>query len=332
MIELWADVNVLLQSRNFPNYCKTPNNSRGVYLFQLLNRPGGNLGQAFKSFLSKIRDENVINFSSFSVNSLASCWEIALCLLQVKLFARRKRFSRPALAANSSSLLSLAVAYICFAITLIILWDALSWRARFLITNSSMFISGSSLAFFLPPPGSLTLLLSSSDSSVLFFHEYSFPVSITTKSFTWFGYLLVILNTDCLSFNFLCWSEGLKQATLQLQDLKVFTQYPVLHILSLFISAVFPQCELSQSKQCPWHPGVCVCVCVCVCARACMLQAFSLWFQMYQSVSSGWINRFFGGLANTHAHRHTHTHTTPHTHIVCPSSCLRFVNWMSVFM
>ena len=67
----------------------------------------------------------------------------------MKLLLRRKRFSQPALTDNSSSLLSLMVAYICFSIALIILRDALSWRARLLITNSHMFISGSSLAFFL---------------------------------------------------------------------------------------------------------------------------------------------------------------------------------------
>ena len=89
----------------------------------------------------------------------------------MKLLRRRKRFSQPALTDNSSSLLSLMVAYICFSIALIILRDALSWRARLLITNSRMFISGSSLAFFLPPAGSLALLLSSSDSSVLFYRQ-----------------------------------------------------------------------------------------------------------------------------------------------------------------
>ena len=114
-------------------YCKLPNNSWGVYLFQSLNRAGvylrsgGNFGQAFNS--------------------------IVVHLLQVKLLRRRKWFSQPALTANSSSLLSLTEAYICFANTLIILW----LRARLLITQSHMFISGSSLAFFLPPPGSLAL-------------------------------------------------------------------------------------------------------------------------------------------------------------------------------
>ena len=92
-------------------------------------------------------------------------------LPQVKLLRRRKRCSQPPLPANSSSLLSLTVAYICFAITLIILWDTLSWRARLLITHPRMFISGSLLAFFLSPPGSLALLFSSSDSSVLFFRS-----------------------------------------------------------------------------------------------------------------------------------------------------------------
>ena len=82
-----------------------------------------------------------------------------------------KRFSQPALTDNSSSLLSLTVAYICFTIALIILRDTLSWRARLLITHPRMFISGSSLAFFLPPAGSLALLLSSSDSSVLFYRQ-----------------------------------------------------------------------------------------------------------------------------------------------------------------
>ena len=64
----------------------------------------------------------------------------------MKLLRRRKRFSQPALAANSSSLLSLTVAYICFA--LIILRDTLSWHARLLITHSRMFMSTSSLDFF----------------------------------------------------------------------------------------------------------------------------------------------------------------------------------------
>ena len=100
----------------------------------------------------------------------------------MKLLRRRERFSQPALAANSSSLLSLTVAYICFA--LIILRDTLSWRARLLITHPRMFISSSSLAFFLPPAGSLALLLSSSDSSVfcfyLFIHQ-SLPLLGSTE-------------------------------------------------------------------------------------------------------------------------------------------------------
>ena len=85
-----------------------------------------------------------------------------------------KRFSQPALTANSSSLLSLTVAYICLAIALIVLWDTHSWRARLLITHPRMFTSGSLLAFFLPPPGSLALSLSFSErrwSSVLFFRQ-----------------------------------------------------------------------------------------------------------------------------------------------------------------
>ena len=56
------------------NKRKIPNNSPGVYLFQSLNRLGVYLGKAFNSFLTKIRDENVTNFASFSVNSLASFW------------------------------------------------------------------------------------------------------------------------------------------------------------------------------------------------------------------------------------------------------------------
>ena len=61
---------------------------------------------------------------------------------------------------HCSSLLSLTVAYICFTITLIILRDTLSWRARLLITHPCMFIiSGSSLAFFLPAPGSPVAVL-----------------------------------------------------------------------------------------------------------------------------------------------------------------------------
>ena len=72
--------------------------------------------QAFNSFLSKIRDENVTNFASFTVNSLASFLAVVVRLLQVKLLRRRKLFSRPALTANSSSLLSLTVAHICFSV------------------------------------------------------------------------------------------------------------------------------------------------------------------------------------------------------------------------
>ena len=60
------------------SYRKIPNNSWGVYLFQSLNRPGVYLGQAFNSLLTKIQDENVTNFSSFSVNSPASCWAIVV--------------------------------------------------------------------------------------------------------------------------------------------------------------------------------------------------------------------------------------------------------------
>ena len=70
---------------------------------------------------------------------------------------------------NNSSLLSLTVAYIFFAIALIILRDTLSWRACLLITHSCMFISSSSPAVFLPPPGSLAPLLSSSDAEALFY-------------------------------------------------------------------------------------------------------------------------------------------------------------------
>ena len=79
------------------------------------------------------------------------------------LLRRRKRFRQPALAANSSSLLSHMVAYICVAIALIILRDTLSSHACLLITQPRTFISSSSLAFFLPPPGSLALSLSSSE-------------------------------------------------------------------------------------------------------------------------------------------------------------------------
>ena len=84
---------------------KIPNNGRSVYLFQSLNRPGGNLGQAFNSFLSIIRDENVTNFSSFSVNSPASFWAIVV-------FCRWSCCGGGNDSANqhSSSLLSLTVA------------------------------------------------------------------------------------------------------------------------------------------------------------------------------------------------------------------------------
>ena len=92
-------------------YRKIPNNGWGVYLFQSLNRPGGNSGQRLNSFLSKIRDENVTNFASFLVNFLASFWAIVVRLLQVKLLQWRKRFSQPALTTNSSSLLSLMHLY-----------------------------------------------------------------------------------------------------------------------------------------------------------------------------------------------------------------------------
>ena len=121
------------------------NNSRGIYLLQSLNRPGvylgpgGNLGQTFNSFISKIRDENhkllqlLCEFSGILLGNS--------CLLQVKLLRWRKRFSQPALTANSSSLLSLTVVYICFSITLIILWDTLSWRARLLITYCNACLS-----------------------------------------------------------------------------------------------------------------------------------------------------------------------------------------------
>ena len=151
---------ILENSIKYCTYRKLPNNSRDVYLFQSLNRPGvyfgpgGNLGQAFNSFLTKIRDENVTNFASFSVNSLASFCEIVVRLLQVKLLLRRKRFNQPALAANSSSLLSLTVVCVCFAIALIILLDTLSWRVLLLLNHRCMFISNFSPAFFLPPPGS----------------------------------------------------------------------------------------------------------------------------------------------------------------------------------
>ena len=56
------------------SYRKLPNNSWGLYL-----GPGGNLGQAFNSFLSKSRDENVTNSASFSVNSLASFCKWSCC-------------------------------------------------------------------------------------------------------------------------------------------------------------------------------------------------------------------------------------------------------------
>ena len=60
------------------SYYKIPKNSRGVYLFQSFNIPGVYLGQMFNSFLSKVRDENVTDFSSFSVNSPASLWAIVV--------------------------------------------------------------------------------------------------------------------------------------------------------------------------------------------------------------------------------------------------------------
>ena len=102
---LWAELmHVSLPGPGELSYYNIPNNSRGAYFFQSLNRPGvyfgsgGNLGQAFNSFLSKIRDEDVTNFASLSVNSLAS-------FCNWSLLQRRKRYSEPALAANSSSLL-----------------------------------------------------------------------------------------------------------------------------------------------------------------------------------------------------------------------------------
>ena len=88
------------------------------------------------------------------------CWGEQLSLFY-DIWLIEHNHSQPALAANSSSLL-------------IILRDTFSWRAHLLISQSCMFISGSSLAFFLPPPGSLTLLLYSLDrlcSSILFFRQ-----------------------------------------------------------------------------------------------------------------------------------------------------------------
>ena len=66
---------------------------------------------------------------------------------------------------------------------LIILREILSWRAHLLITNSRMFISSSSLAFFLPPPDSLALLLSSDRrwSSVWFFRLSLTLLGLTEK-------------------------------------------------------------------------------------------------------------------------------------------------------
>ena len=109
--------------------------------------------------------------------------EFSGIFLQVKLLWRRKRFSQPALAANSSSLLSLMVAYICFA--MIILWNTLSWHARLLITHLRMFISSSSLDFFLPSAGSLALLLPSSDrrwSSICFFMPISHSLGVDRET------------------------------------------------------------------------------------------------------------------------------------------------------
>ena len=70
-------------------------------MFQSLNRQCGNLGQVFNSSLSKIQDENVTNFSSFSVYSLAFFWAIVVCLLQVDLLRLRKGLSWPHLWCHS---------------------------------------------------------------------------------------------------------------------------------------------------------------------------------------------------------------------------------------
>ena len=63
------------------SYCNIPHNSWSVYLFQSLNRPGVYLGPGgnFNSFLIKIRDVNVTNFASLSVNSLASFCKLSCC-------------------------------------------------------------------------------------------------------------------------------------------------------------------------------------------------------------------------------------------------------------
>ena len=73
-LQLSTVIHVSLPGPGELSYRKIPNNSRGVYV-----GPGSNLWQAFNSFLSKIQDENVTNFSSFSVNYLASFYKWSCC-------------------------------------------------------------------------------------------------------------------------------------------------------------------------------------------------------------------------------------------------------------
>ena len=128
--------------------------SWGIYWFQSLNRPGIYSGQAFNSFLTKIRDENVTNFAIFSVNSLASFCKWSCC----------------SGANDSSNQHSQQTPHLCCHsrwLTFVSPWSFCQTLSRgvpfLLITHPRMFISSSSLAFFLPPAGSLALLLSSSD-------------------------------------------------------------------------------------------------------------------------------------------------------------------------
>ena len=128
---------------------------RPLNIYISLNRPGDNLGQAPNSFLTIIRDENVKNFSSFSVNSLASFCKWSWCGGGND-SANQHSLQTPHLSCHSRWCAFVSPSPWSFC-------GSLSWRAHLLITHSCMFISGPSLAFFLPPAGSLALLLSSSD-------------------------------------------------------------------------------------------------------------------------------------------------------------------------
>ena len=93
----------------------------------------------------------------------------------------RKRFSQPALAVNSSSLLSLTLAYICFAIALIILQDTLLWRAHLQITHS------------IRQPGPFAVLLGQTLKLSFIFSPISHSLGVNRKT-----------SSSCFSQVFLC--------------------------------------------------------------------------------------------------------------------------------